>query len=99
MSKKFGAVVLLDPTWDIRCLTKLTPTFHKLFKGVRTFSAVSPEIQGSNLLAVKMAIHAIGQGILDNYVSKFLQSNAFALGQITQQIGSVASGVQMLSIS
>ena len=48
MSKKFGAVVLLDPTWDIRCLTKLTLTFHKLFKGVRTFSAVSPVIQESS---------------------------------------------------
>ena len=46
-----------------------------------------------------MAIHAIGQGILDNYVSRFFQSNDFALGQITQQIGSVACGVQMLSIS
>ena len=82
MFLQFGIVVLLDPIWDIDRLSTLMKTFRKVFKGIIAFPPGSRRAREINVMVVRIVIHVLACGNLDDYLDQFLHSSLFLLGRI-----------------
>lgn len=74
--------MLLDPTWGINRMSTLTPTYRKVFKGIRAVHQGSQTVRESNVVVLKSAIKAVGHGVLDSYLDDFLQSSTSIFGRV-----------------